>query len=184
MMMRFFACLLAILILCAPAWAQDGDDSAIVKDSIYFTLDDGIMSEAEMAEEARYVHKQCASHLYQSRFFDCACIAGAFLNERERRGPMILQSTILSDLFRDGGKTANCANKPLIAGTVYEDCMGYAAVFRRHEKTNEDFCQCTANRVARDFNTYPYLRVSYIERLQVNALVSCEQRFPPRHRLY
>jgi hypothetical protein len=182
-MMRFLLSLFALLLLASPAAAQENDTN-IVKDSIYFTLDDGIMTQEEMEEEARYVHNKCMGHIYQSLYFDCACIAGAFLRERENRGPLALQEDILTELYRTGGETAKCGNGPLIAGSVYNDCMFFSETFRRLETNNQEYCQCVGNRVARDFSEYPYLRIAYISRLRVNALLSCEERFPATRENY
>lgn len=180
--MRLIA-LLFLLMMPPPALAQDETpyDDGTFKDSVYFTMDDGVMSPEEMVEEAEYVHKRCANHYYQKRYFNCECIAGAFLREREQRGPMVLQETILSDIYRGGGDVAKCANTATIAGNTYKECMTYAAISRRLENNNEEYCQCAANRVARDFTSYPYLRTAYIERLNVNALLSCEQEYPSLH---
>ncbi len=182
-MMRFALPFLFLLLIATAVYAQP-DESAIVKDSIYFTLDDGVMTKEEMEEEAQYVHGLCMDHLYQSLYFNCACIAGAFLQEREKQGPMALQADILTDLYRTGGETAQCGNGPLIAGSVYNDCMVFSETFRRLETNNEQYCQCVGNRVARDFTSYPYLRTEYILRLRVNAMVSCEDRFPARRENY
>lgn len=182
-MRLLFLCLLLIITLPALAQEEEQDDS-IVKDSIYFTLDDGVMSEEEMREEAAYVHRLCEAHLYRRQYFNCECIAGAFLNEREKRGAMVLQETILTDLYRTGGETAKCGNAPDIAGLVFQECNDYARIFRAQEKNNQEYCQCAANRVARDFVTYPYLGLNYIYRLQVNAMLSCEERFPSFSPLY
>lgn len=179
MMRQFFLLFIAACFIALPAAAQrDDEDPTIVKDSVYFTLDDGAMSRAEMELEAQYVHAQCMGHLYQSLYFDCACIAGAFLTEREKLGPMVLQDTIVTDLYRTGGQTAKCGNGPLIAGNIYEECMDSSRIFRRLETNNEEYCQCTGNRVARDFMDYPYLRTAYISRLRVNAMLACERQFP------
>lgn len=177
-MMRFFLSTLAALFLTTlPAAAQvhDGD---LVKDSVYFMLDDGVMTPEEMEEEAQYVYGLCNSHVSQRLYFDCSCIAGAFLREREKRGPYVLQQDILTELYRTGGKTAKCGNGPLIAGTMYRQCMQMSDAMRRLETNNEQFCQCVGNRIARDFTDYPYMRLQYISRLRMNAMLSCNERFP------
>ncbi len=177
--MRFLLFPLVLFALLTPALAQDEDDNPyIVKDSMYFTMKDGVMTKEEMEEEARYVHDQCTKGLYQNRFFDCGCIAGAFLREREKRGPLALQTTILTELYRGGGSLAKCGNTATIAGTMFADCMMYADAFRRLETNNEQYCQCAGNRIARDFSDYPFLGTDYIERLRVQAMVTCNRQFP------
>lgn len=179
--MRLVFLLTFLSVFAAPVLAQSDEadiTSGTVYDSVYYTLDDGKMSREEMEAETRYVHAKCMNHVYQSQYFDCACIAGAFLKEREKRGPMALQETILTELYRTGGQTAKCGNGPVIAGKVYQECMDAAQFFRRLETNNEQYCQCTSNRVARDFTSYPYLRIAYIRQLNVNAMLACERQFP------
>lgn len=177
--MRFFLPAFAFLLFALSPAAAQVNERNIVKDSIYFTMDDGVMTQEEMEEEAHYVHGQCARHVNLRLYFDCACIAGAFLREREARGPLILQEEILTELYRTGGKTAKCGNGPAIAGSIYRECLVFADSFRRLETNNEEYCQCVGNRVARNFTGYPYMRLAYISRLRTNALLSCERQFPP-----
>ena len=156
------------LIGAGPASAQ------FMKDSYYFMADDGKQSPEEMEEEAMFVYQNCQSNPYQAEYYDCQCIAGAFLNEREKIGPLKPQDQIVYELFRGGPK--DCANKTEIAGSSYTDCMAYAEAFREFEKDNEEYCSCVGKTVARDFSKNPYLRTTYIEDLRVDALVDCEER--------
>ena len=64
------------------AWADNPITGGRPKDSIDYTIDDGKMSKAEMEEEARSMQQLCALNPYQSNFFDCDCVAGAFLLKR------------------------------------------------------------------------------------------------------
>lgn len=172
---------LALLILCfaaAPsAIAQTIGE--IPRDSNYFMLDDGEQSPEEMALEAQYVHKLCDSNGYQATYFDCACLAGAFLQERERLGPMVLQKEILNSLTKS--RNAKCANTANMAGNVYENCMEYANAIRELESDNEQLCTCAANKAASDFTKSPRLNVDYIRNIRRQAMRHC---FNPANRVY
>jgi len=170
--MRFSILLLLVVLFAAtPVFAQ-------VKDSYYF-MSDGEQTKEEMEEEAQYVYSECNSNMYRRQWFDCACIAGAFLQERERRGSLPPQDVIVDALFR-GTRTEmnrkNCANAPAIAGDAHANCMSYAGTFREYERDNEEYCACVANTIARDFARTPYLRSRYTEELSTRAYLICDQR--------
>ena len=156
-----------IFAVAFPANAQ-------IKDSYYFMTDDGKQSPEEMEEEALYVFETCDSNPYQKTYFDCKCIAGAFLKEREKLGSIAPQGEILYELFR--GKNATCANTVQIAGEAYEDCQSYARTFREYEKDNEEYCECVAKTAAKKFAQRPYLRTTYIEKIHTDAMVNCTER--------
>lgn len=188
MRMRFLPVILALLTALPAAAQQAGEAGGTPPPAesggLYFSPDNATMTPLDMAREAEEVHNLCESHSYQRIYFDCACIAGAFLRERERVGPLVAQSSIITELFRTGGTLAKCGNGPAIAGEMYGFCQSHVAVFRPYETTNEDYCQCAANRMARDFMDYPYLRTAYINRLRVNAMLACEERYPAIHSIF
>ena len=167
-MNRFFlllACLMALPF--APAYAQ-------IRDSYYFMADDGKQSPEEMELEADYVFKTCANNTYQSRYFDCECVAGAFLQKREKYGAVAPQEELLQQIMRS--KEAQCANPVTIAGDAYSECQNYVRVAREYRKDNEEFCSCVGNTVAKRFTKAPYLRTAYIRKLRTDALVLCARR--------
>lgn len=158
----------ALLFMPLPALAQH-----VIKDSLYYTLDDGVQSPKEMEEESLYVHGLCMGNTYQKTYFNCDCIAGAFLSERERLGPTVLQYDIVRQLLQS--RKATCANTEEIAGTIYEDCMDAANYSRELETDNEEYCACAANKTASDFNRTPRLNSRYIRQMRGNALSYCRQ---------
>jgi hypothetical protein len=158
----------ALLFAPIPAQAQH-----VIKDSLYFTLDDGLQSPEEMEEESLYVHSICQGNTYQSLYFNCDCIAGAFLAERERVGPTVMQYDIVRQLLYS--RKATCANTEQIAGTIYKDCMDYANYSRELETDNEEYCTCAANKTASDFERMPRLSSRYIRQIRGTALSYCRQ---------
>ncbi len=170
-MIRFLALLLILpLVLSTPesAYAQD---SNVVQDSVYFTLDDGVMSPEEMEQESMYVYGLCSGNPYQRVYFNCECLAGAFLLQREKSGPTVLQNDILEQLTRSD--KATCANTETIAGTSYESCMAYATNYLELRTDNEQYCTCVGNKVANDLTKHPALDVTYIENVSINAMSFC-----------
>lgn len=170
--MKRLLLLLTPLLLAAPAFAQ-APGTYIVKDSLYFTMDDGIQSPEEMVEEAEYVAGLCASNPYQALYLNCECLGGAFLQEREKLGPMTPQYEILESLTKS--RKATCANTVGIAGDVYSSCMNYSSSRRELEQPseNESYCSCAANKAASDYTRRPRLNVSYISRIRVEAMSFC-----------
>lgn len=171
--------MLLSLLLCSPALAQE-PDSSVIQDSVYFTMDDGIQSEEEMVAEADYVRGICVSNPYQAMYFDCDCLAGAFLQQREKLGPMTPQYQIVDELTKS--KKAVCGNSAAIAGDTYRYCMDRAKTNREllSDKEKESYCTCAANKTAKDFAKYPRLDITYIRRTKANALAFCRdpQRRP------
>lgn len=141
------------------------------KDSIDYTLDDGVMSKEEMQQEAEYIFGLCSQNAYQRLYFDCKCLSGAFLLERERLGPTAMQSIILQNLTQSNN--AKCANVESAANESYKSCMGYSKTYRKFETDHEELCTCTANRAATNFGKKPWLESSYIRSLNTAALMHC-----------
>jgi hypothetical protein len=164
--------LLLPFLLAAPALAQ-APGTYIIKDSIYFTMDDGIQSPEEMEEEAEYVQGLCAGNPYQSLYFDCECLGGAFLQKRETLGPIVPQNEILYTLTKS--KKAVCGNSAEIAGSTYKFCKKHVSTRQElaTEKENEEYCRCAANKVAIDFGKRPRLDITYIRNTKSYALSYC-----------
>lgn len=165
--MKYALALLLLVTFALPAQAQ-----FVTKDSLYFTMDDGIQSPEEMEEEAEFVYGICNRNAYQARYFDCSCIAGAFLQERESRGPLALQNDILYQLTKS--RNAKCANPAGMAGDAYKGCQLYASSMRKLEPDNEELCTCAANKAATEFGKYPRLNVQYIAKIKREALSFCK----------
>ncbi len=161
--------LLSLLLLTAPAAANN---DLTLKDGLYYTMDDGIMSPEEMEMEANDMYRLCNMNPYQKTYINCECLAGAFLIQREKDGPMTPQSQIFENITQN--KTVNCANTVNIAGNAYESCMTDATYTRELETDNEDYCSCVANNVAKAFEKKPRLKAGYISSLNYKAYTACE----------
>ena len=165
----FFQFIFLFYAAMPVAFAQNSD--LTFKDSVYYTLDDGIMSPEEMEAEANDVYRLCDMNPYQKTFINCECLAGAFLIQREKSGPVTPQFEILDALAKNKG--ANCANTEEVAGITYENCMDFADTYRELERDNPEFCECVANRVALRFRRTPVLEPAYISDLNVEAMGFC-----------
>jgi hypothetical protein len=178
--MKYLA-FLCVLILALPALAQEEqeDTSLTFKDSITYTMDDGVMSPKEMEAEARHIYRLCDANPYQKTYFDCACLGGAFLQQREKLGPMTPQFEIFESLTKRKG--SRCANAPAVAGETYEFCINHRLTYYElsTDRENESYCSCVANKMARDFTKEPVLDMVYIDAVKINAMTYCDD---PRNR--
>ncbi len=160
---------LALLLFPMPTFAQGV--SEIVKDSVYFTMDDGIQDKEEMEEEADYLFGLCKGNAYQALYFDCECLAGAFLQQREKLGPTTPQQDIMYRLTKSGNAT--CANSAAIAGEGYKNCLEYTATARELASDNEELCTCVGNKTAKDFAKRPRFDIGYIRKMKQGAMRYC-----------
>ncbi|HPF77655.1 MAG TPA: hypothetical protein PLF01_00065 [Alphaproteobacteria bacterium] len=171
MSLRIFHICLGAVMLCflaVPVSAQE------VKDSYYFMKDDGEFSPEEKDEEAQYIYEQCEQNTFQSLFFDCACIAGAFRQERDKE-KLIPQANLLNSLFEEDNQRG-CANVTAMAGDTYKFCQSFVKAHRQKEKNNEQYCECVANTVARNFAKKPRLSTRFQESLTSEAMISCGKK--------
>ncbi len=141
------------------------------QDSLDYTLDDGKMSKEEMKKEAEYIYGLCATNVFQKTYFNCKCLAGEFLAEREKLGPTALQYDIMQRLTQSG--KGKCGNIEQVAGESYNSCLMYSRAFRELAKDHETMCQCAANKVAENFRKKPLLDPSYVSSLNAKALIQC-----------
>ncbi len=170
MMHRLALCLALTCLSLLPASA--GAEDLLMKDSMYYTFDDGIMSPEEMELEAGQIFRMCEINHFQRTYLDCKCLAGAFLIEREKRGPMALQLDIVNDITKN--KPAHCANTDFIAGNSYTSCMRQARQRRAIKGDAAEYCTCVANKIANDFTRTPFLTLAYVQTLNYNSMVFCQ----------
>lgn len=164
--------LITLIIWQTPANAQATN---IIKDSFYFMKDDGEFSAEEKDEEAEYIHNLCQQNFFQRTYFDCACIAGAFRQERDKPD-LIPQAMLFNNLFND--KNLDCANTSSIAGDTYEFCTDYTFYSRPRvkEELNEQYCRCVANKTANEFKKNPSLELRHIQNIRGESLLSCDEQ--------
>ncbi|PZQ46344.1 MAG: hypothetical protein DI551_05360 [Micavibrio aeruginosavorus] len=173
-MKQFFTFfLLALVLISGNALAQEKREKRLTfKTPLDYTADDGIMSEDEMMEEAMYFQQGCSSNSYQKMYFDCKCLAGAYLQVREKNGPLMTHEEIFNIITNS--KQTQCANTAQIAGTAYEVCITYAQENFELRRDNPEYCGCVANKLARDFTKEPRLGVGYVEYLRASAMMYCK----------
>ncbi len=169
-------CFLLLFCLCfaLPADAQRKKD---FRDSVDFMLDDGEMSPEEMEEEAIGVYNRCAKDMIKQTYFDCECIGGAFLTEREEQGPYVSQYELLKKVYKE---KPECIAEEKLAGQVYNDCQQMAQISRRTDTNNEEYCSCVANDTVKLFAKTPSLRSRAIEGVRARAISACLAKYPPK----
>lgn len=170
--MKLIPALLILFMFAAPPAFAQARNYYVVKDSLYFTMDDGVQSPEEMIQEAEYVLGLCRGNAFQKQYFNCECIAGAFLQEREKNGPMKLQHEILDQLMKS--PRATCANTEEIAGRTYKTCMELAGMSRELAPDNPEYCTCAANKAALDFKKSPRLNSRHIRSIESKAMTFCD----------
>ncbi len=163
------------LIAPLPSYAQEDDgppQQGMVKET---PIEEKTLDEIreEMKREAAGVHAQCAANPYHSIYFNCECLGGAFLIEREKQGPFVPQYDIFDQLTR--GPKATCANTENIAMKSYISCLDYAETFREMNRDNKEYCECVGNRVANTFTKRPRLSPTYVEGITLNAMLFCDK---------
>jgi len=164
------------LFLCVT-FAPASSAQEVIKDSFYFMKDDNEFSDEEKDEEAMYIFERCSSNSFQSEYFDCGCIAGAYRQERDKED-LIPQNTLLNSLYTSNER--GCANTINIAGQAYKNCQSFAQAYRSRDTNNEDFCSCVANDVANNFTKKPYLKMRCLEEIRSDALFNCGRKFQSR----
>ncbi len=159
------------LLAFLPALAIANDDLKM-KDSVYYTWDDGIMTPDEMEMEANDVYRLCEANVSQKNLFKCGCLAGAFLQQREKYGPTMPQHKILRELTITN-PVPSCANTDMVAGDSYTACMSQMAPLRPLVTDNEEYCVCVANKVAKDFAKAPVMSPAYVREMSYNSMIFC-----------
>lgn len=169
----FLLALLPSYIAAAQEKRERPEFDGSYEDGITYTLDDGLMSKEEMERESRYVNDLCIKNPFQNKYLNCECLAGEFLLERERLGPVPMQIDILDDMTMSG-KT-KCANTERIAGDSYAECLEKSKIFREMEDDHRPYCTCLANKFALDFKKKPVAVSTYVSGLKAKAGVFCDQ---------
>lgn len=167
--------ILSLLLAFSGALFTSIDAKATTKDSYYFMKDDGEFTDAEKDEEAQFVFDRCNANFIQRVYFDCACVAGAVRQDRDKKD-ITPQGMLVSSYMSE--ENPQCANSVGIAGEAYEFCTEYARVFRERQTNNGDYCKCVANKTANGFKKKPRLSMRHIEDIRLKSMMSCEDDFP------
>jgi len=165
-MQKVLLFLLFILFVPFQAYAYEP-----VKDSFYFMKDDGEFSDEEKDEEAMYIFNQCRDNAIQGAYFNCACVAGAYRQERDKPD-LIPQSQLHYSIFDD--QNHNCADPVAAAGEAYEFCINFAQSFRREHTNNEQYCECVGRRFGLEFAKTGRLSTDYISDLRLESMEQCD----------
>ena len=118
----------------------------------------------ELLDEMTSVEAECTRNSFYAAYHDCRCIAVKFFDERIKRGPYAVRNIIMNDVNNQ------CPNEAGIAGHIYRSCTEYMSWAR---PDYEDFCKCTANKVAERYARTPRMNTRYIQGLRKNAMLEC-----------
>lgn len=144
-----------------------------IKESTDYLMDDGVMTQDEMEDEAQYIYRDCQANPMTNLYYNCACVGGAFLIQREKRGPMYPQGWIYQDILKN--PKLKCVNEEAYAGDNYKTCMSVMGVAFELGLDNKEICTCAANRAARNFNNNPEPGIAYTGGILGNAIQYCQK---------
>lgn len=131
-----------IFVFCiSPVIAQVTDPLGALAPSEEGTPRDLSLIPKEFIVEALNFSEECNDSRVMSMYFDCQCMASAFLDARIEAGPDADRSVIVQRVGQ------GCADGSGIAGSMYESCKGDVLV--PVELDIEEYCTCYANTYAR-----------------------------------
>lgn len=120
---------------------------------------------ADLMEEVTQEYRKCERQGSFSKYYNCECVAIAYLDERIKQGPEPHSQTLLRQVV------TQCPYPEGIAGVSYmkcEDMMGFSVV-----GDLEEFCTCFANFVSEKFTERPSQHSGYISALHRQAMGEC-----------
>lgn len=161
-----FLALFCLLPLAAPH--AEG-----IKESTDYLMDDGVMTQDEMEDEAQYIYRECKVNPITSKYYNCACVGGAFLTQREKHGPMYPQGLIYQGILKN--PKLNCVDEVAYAGDNYKTCLNILSIVYELGTDNEEICSCAANRATKNFNKNPEPGISYTGNILGNAIQYCQK---------
>lgn len=95
----------------------------------------------EQLKEAHGVYLTCKDNARMSRYHDCECLAGSFLDLRLQEGPFPKQDHLLFKL------KATCKNIVESIGVMYTDCIQDVSN-DQYGFERKDYCECYARKWA------------------------------------
>lgn len=181
--MRFCVCffLLFILLLpCLPARAQDEATPSAPPTSglspatpppespLPVPLKGEVKIEPEFLQDMQKFYGQCAGNSVTATYYDCRCLAVKYIDKRIERGRYYEPQELMNEI------RGECSNPTEIAGYSYGVCKSQLALMDRAENS-EAYCECFANAFAKAYQKNPDLSSRYIQVLQRNAYVKCDE---------
>lgn len=119
----------------------------------------------ELIEEVTREYNKCQRKGTFSKYYNCECVAIAYLDERIKQGPEPHSQTLLRQVV------TQCPYPEGVAGVSYkkcEDMMAFSVVGNLDE-----FCTCFANFVSDEFTERPSQHSEYISVLHRQAMGEC-----------
>jgi len=171
-----FFLLLATAIPVAAQEVQDPSQALLEDAPGTETLDTenlGALQDIEVPDavivEAKIFEQYCRTQANFSPYYNCECLAAAFLNERIKQGPEAARSSVMLQIEN------NCYDATQAAGIQYDTCMGNALLLPRNIQP-EDYCTCYANTFAVIFeNMKVKISPPNIMRVQTESHTECRK---------
>lgn len=131
----------------------------------------------EFIIEASQFAEDCRNDGTMPKYYDCRCMAVAFLDKRIERGPEASASSIRNSI------TKECKDASGAAGDVYEHCLTDFENAPTHIDP-EEFCSCYGNTYAETFERFDGVATAKVNvSLMARAKIICSDPVSAR-RMY
>lgn len=119
----------------------------------------------EMIDEALQMTEECKGNNFTNVRYDCDCVGMQFLEIRRKKGLEESAFWIREDAQR------NCPNRPAMAGKIYSECLGWAAIQRGEDY--KEFCSCYGTKFAQIYGGNPSENLIVVEAQMTVAMSKC-----------
>lgn len=120
----------------------------------------------EILAEALELSDDCKANINTNTYYECDCVGLTFLELRRKRGMKESGFWLREEALR------KCPNRPAIAGKMYNECVGWAAIQRGEDY--ESFCACYGSNYSKIFGQNPTDNILVIEAQMITAMKRCE----------
>jgi hypothetical protein len=120
----------------------------------------------EMLSEAIEISDDCKANKNTDTYYECDCVGLTYLELRRKKGTEESSFWIREEALR------KCPNRPAIAGKIYNECVGWAAIQRGEDY--ETFCACYGSNYAKIFGQNPTDNILVIEAQMIAAMQRCD----------
>lgn len=125
----------------------------------------------EVIDEGEQIHAQCMNNFAMRTYHDCDCIAGKFIDDRMRLGPLEHSDSILAKY------QGSCKNSTELAGYQYTKCMDQEELMVPREFKPKYYCECYGSEFAKANEEQFEQPHAYTESILMNtAARNCTKR--------
>jgi hypothetical protein len=119
----------------------------------------------EMLAEALELSDACKANKNSNTYYECDCVGFTFLELRRKKGTDEPAYWLHQDALR------KCPNRPAVAGKIYTECLGWAAIQRGEDY--KEFCACYGSNFSKIYGQNPSDNLLVIEAQMTVAMKKC-----------